>query len=536
MNKDGITLFLPPLSEKDPLMAKKQKVLQARSISLEFQISFSGSKCEEEASQVLDKMVQAARVLYLDELELYFAEADDSGPFSPRNELESLNLVLDVLSSSCQNTTNEKQQILHMLADRVLEVIDSFGVKHTEEMMIQEDKSDVEDALWKWGEQNGVRTKLRIAYYEGAGRGAAAVEDINIGEVALEVPESILISEEILSESDMFQVLINIDGMTSETMLLLWSMKERYNPNSRFRTYFNSLPQEFNTGLSFGINALSVLEGTLLFEEILQARQHLHEQYEAICPTLCSSYPDIFQSALYTWDQFLWACELWYSNSMKVVFTDSKLRMCLVPIAGLLNHSLCPHILHYGKVDPASKSLKFTLSRPCKEGKQCYLSYGSYSGSHLVTFYGFLPKGENPYDVIPLDIDASKGEDLPTEATTSGSDWTTHMVRKPGPFKKNGHYGLPPPLLAHLRAALQEDIIILHPVIPNSAIINEENEREVLETLISIFNPMMERLNDSECLDSWDVKLAQDFKNLQQKIISSVIAACSAGLEMGDHL
>ena len=63
---------------------------------------------------------------------------------------------------------------------------------------------------------------------------------------------------------------------------------------------------------------------------------------------------------------------------------------------------LHPHILHYGKVDSDTDSLKFRLSRPCRAGEECYLSYGNYSGSHLVTFYGFLPEGDNVNDVIPL--------------------------------------------------------------------------------------------------------------------------------------
>lgn len=63
---------------------------------------------------------------------------------------------------------------------------------------------------------------------------------------------------------------------------------------------------------------------------------------------------------------------------------------------------LCPHILHYGRADSTTKSMKFSLSRPCKGGEQCYLSYGCFSSSHLLNFYGFLPKGDNPYDVIPL--------------------------------------------------------------------------------------------------------------------------------------
>jgi hypothetical protein len=63
---------------------------------------------------------------------------------------------------------------------------------------------------------------------------------------------------------------------------------------------------------------------------------------------------------------------------------------------------LCPHIMHYGKVDSSTNSLKFGLSRPCRSGEECCLSYGNFSSSHFITFYGFLPQGDNPYDVIPL--------------------------------------------------------------------------------------------------------------------------------------
>ena len=38
---------------------------------------------------------------------------------------------------------------------------------------------------------------------EGAGRGAVAVEDLEIGDTALEIPVSIIICEELVYESDM---------------------------------------------------------------------------------------------------------------------------------------------------------------------------------------------------------------------------------------------------------------------------------------------------------------------------------------------
>lgn len=44
-------------------------------------------------------------------------------------------------------------------------------------------------------------------------------------------------------------VLGKIDGMSSETMLLLWSMKEKHNCDLKFKNYFDSLPKEFNTGM-----------------------------------------------------------------------------------------------------------------------------------------------------------------------------------------------------------------------------------------------------------------------------------------------
>ncbi|XP_008781907.1 actin-histidine N-methyltransferase isoform X2 [Phoenix dactylifera] len=431
-------------------------------------------------------------------------------------------------------------QVLQVLKSKIITMINSVGVQNIDEMIIEKLDAGTEEMLLIWGEDHGVRTKLKIAHFKEAGRGAVASEDISMGDIALEIPESLIISEDLVRESDMYDPLKQLDDITSDTMLLLWSMRERYNSNSRFKIFFDTLPEEFNTGLSFGVDALAVLEGTLLLEELLQAKQLLRQQYDALCPKLCANHPKIFQQELYTWDKFLWACELWYSNGMKVVLSDGKLGTCLVPIAGLLNHSLCPHILHYGRVDQSTKSLKFRVSRSCKAGEQCYLSYGTFPGSHLITFYGFLPKGDNPYDVMPLDFDDCCNEDgRSNEAWTGESSRTTHMVRGTWLSKsdKPHAYGLPPPLLAHLRSVLKGDGIEQPPEGPKPDI-HKENERAVLETVLSIFNPMLEGIGDSDDFERdnsrWDVKLAADYKDLQRRIISSVTKSCYSGLEMLD--
>lgn len=171
------------------------------------------------------------------------------------------------------------------------------------------------------------------------------------------------------------------------------------------------------------------------------------------------------------------------------------------------------------------------MSRPCDAGEQCFLSYGKHPGSHLVTFYGFLPRGDNPYDVIPLDLDTS-ADDEDGAAQSVSTSQTTHMVRGTWLSRCRGFptYGLPRPLLSHLRAALGCDI---DESTTTEADI-KENDRVVLETLLSIFNPMLEELPEPDESDgesaSWDLKLALEYKNLQRRIISSIVTSCTSAL------
>ncbi|KAJ4709331.1 [Fructose-bisphosphate aldolase]-lysine N-methyltransferase, chloroplastic [Melia azedarach] len=523
------------LNEDDPLFGEKKKLLSDKGFGVKEKIHFQSSSCPDSISNTLGTMLQIGRIIHLDEVEFYFGESETPlGYYSHRNELEAINLILMLANTSLSRQMHNQMNVGKELRDAIIHKIQEFGNRIKEDAKINKSYTcEKEKCLVQWGVNNGVKTKLEIAYVDGAGRGAIATEDLKVGDVALEIPVSIIISEDLVYKSDMRDVLGKIDGMSSETMLLLWSMKEKHNCDLKFKNYFDSLPKEFNTGLSFGVDAIMALEGTLLLEEIMQAKEHLRVQYDELFPGLCNDYPDIFPPEFYTWEQFLWACELWYSNSMKVKFADGKLRTCLIPIAGFLNHSLYPHIVHYGKVDPATNSLKFPLSRPCSAGEQCCLSYGNFSTSHLITFYGFLPQGDNPYDVIPIDIDVGQ---VDGEENCPMSNWTTHMVR--GTWLSKNHnifyYGLPSPLLDYLRR-------VRNPMWQEKTLLqaNLESELEVLEDLQITFGDMMENLGDADFVDgentSWDVKLAVEFKNLQRRIISSILTSCSAGRKLVEN-
>jgi len=157
----------------------------------------------------------------------------------------------------------------------------------------------------------------------------------------------------------------------------------------------------------------------------------------------------MFEPKLYEWDRYLWAWELLYSNGMEVVFPGGERKTCLVPVAGLFNHSLCPHILHGVSVDPETDSLKFMASRPCIEGEECYLSYGNLSASDLLVSYGFLSKGRNHHDVLYLGFDVDDfwpDHELRPDESPRDLMLEYHMLRGGG-FSIRA---LPEPLLPHL--------------------------------------------------------------------------------------
>ncbi|KAK9032591.1 hypothetical protein V6N11_056851 [Hibiscus sabdariffa] len=530
---DGYSILLE-LSDVDPFFDKKKILLNYGGFDVKEIVHIKSSSDSGSLQSTLNQMLQIARIIHLDEVELYFGPVGGLGFYSPRNEMEAQNFILSLIKTSLSSQVHMQAHALQDLRDAIINRIHELGTEDKVENKIDINyKCDKENCLIQWAENNGAKTRLHIAYIQGAGRGAIATEDLEVGDIAMEIPTSLIISEDLVYKSDMYQVLERIDGMSSETMSLLWSMKERHNCHSQFKIYFDTLPENFNTGLSFGVEAIMALDGTLLFEEIMQAKEHLRVQYDELFPALSNDHPDIFPPELYTWEQFLWACELWYSNSMKIMFADGKLRTCLIPFAGFLNHSLHPHIVHYGKVDPATNSLKFPLSRPCSVGEQCCLSYGNFSGSHLITFYGFLPQGDNPYDVIPLDFDVDQVDAM---GDCPQSNWTTHMVRGTWLSENQNifYYGLPSPLLDFLRSAR-----IQMPFTKTLIKANLEVDKEVLEDLQSTFNDMVESLSDIDSFDreisSWDVKLALEFKEMQRRIVTSILTSCSTGIKLVEY-
>eukprot|EP00250_Pteridium_aquilinum_P016174 c22983_g1_i1 orf=201-1805(+) len=529
---DRICVQLPAVPPSDPLFQHKNDVLAKKGLSLVFSVALNESR--HQCELYFDAMLKAARMLNLNEIEWYFLEEDDFGPITSRNELEALHLLLTTLN--CVKNANQASTSLDILVDIVMHKLGLLDVDEIVKPGIV-CNGDKEKRLLDWAQREGIESKLDVAVFEGFGRGGRAAVDIAVNDIVLKIPQHTIICEDLVLNTDMDLLLKDFHGLSGETRALLWSMRERHEPCSKFSPYFASLPDSFNTGLSFSLSALKALNGTMVFEEILQAKEHLRSEYEKLFPALSHRYPSVFPEKYFTWDMFLWACELWYSNGLKIAFPDGTIKTCLVPLAGLLNHSLYPHVTHYSKIDCESAVLILRSARPCRAGHQCFLNYGAFSNSHLLMFYGFTLDGKNPFDIVPIDLDLSDSPDQLALIEKSNLG-LSHMIR--GSWlstSQQSPFGFPSRLLATLRIVyMEEDEARALSAVPEHDKMSSESEIKAYEVLLSVLSSMVDPLGDLDSEDNadqdvWDVRLAISFRNQQRHLLQSARECCSLALE-----
>ncbi|KAF2309429.1 hypothetical protein GH714_002356 [Hevea brasiliensis] len=219
-------------------MEDSKNLLRNKGFEVREHVQLQSITCPDSIATTLEKILGIARITHLDEVELYFCEVDECSSVeycSPRNEVEALNSILSLVNSLLSRKTRTEMNVLQAFQDAIVNRLEKFVDKNREESRIDKSYScDKEKRIAEWGEINGIKSRLEIVYVEGAGRGAIATKDLKVGDIALEIPVSIIISEDIVHQSDM-------------VCFLIW--------------------------LSFGVAAIVALDGTLLLEEIMQAKE-----------------------------------------------------------------------------------------------------------------------------------------------------------------------------------------------------------------------------------------------------------------------
>ncbi|KAG2436622.1 hypothetical protein HYH02_011557 [Chlamydomonas schloesseri] len=443
-------------------------------------------------ASAVSKALVNARQKCLSEEEAYWdPKPDYSRPISARNEAAALSWLLDHQAVVCRGGAADVAELHALCADYCARLGALAPPEQQRQQGVQaeaggeeaggEDASSsgrtfeeasAEAALKRWCTEKGLKAMGSPALFAAAPapdaaaaaagggggsscssgaaaaaaappplRGLRADSAVGPGDVVLHVPMELLISYESAKESDLGKVLAALPlGLGDDSIALIWTCVERHEPEAAAAAWWASLPQRFATVLSASdADVEAALAGSPLAAEAAEARRHLAEAFEASKPafeSLCKAYPDYFQPHWFSWESYLWAAELWYSYGIQVQVAAGDIRTCLVPYLGLMNHHPLPHVVHFSKVDAASGGLRVRAFRPCAAGRQLFLSYGPYSNSKLLLFYGFaLP--DNPVDEVelgPLQMPPGPtGTDRRGLLAAAGTGLEGHRLRLPPP-------------------------------------------------------------------------------------------------------
>ncbi|BDA42806.1 probable actin-histidine N-methyltransferase [Coccomyxa sp. Obi] len=347
----------------------------------------------------ITELIKVARIACLNELELYFGVETTEEMVNPRNEAAALSFLLQELTTSPEQGKGN-----------VLSGLTAFINGHELTSALPCNPPVPEETpsakhFDRWASDMGIQSAVEQAKFNGL-RGAAAKVTIQPLDPVVNAPWKCLINEDTAQNSGIGQALLML-GIEKELLLLLYTMIDRHDKDSDFAPFWNSLPQNFSTGLSATEERVSRLMGTPAHSTFVEARQHIRQQYQAAQPLLqelTAAYPDDITPDMVDEDMFTWACELWYSYAIEVEYPDGVVRQALVPMAHFLNHSPWPHIIRYGRLDAITNSLRLRAFRPCSAGFQCFLSYGPLPNLKLLLFYGFaLPN--NPHDIVSITLE-----------------------------------------------------------------------------------------------------------------------------------
>ncbi|PRP77191.1 hypothetical protein PROFUN_13377 [Planoprotostelium fungivorum] len=257
-----------------------------------------------------------------------------------------------------------------------------------------------------WAVKNGARfPKIKYVRFPLEGRGGLAVDDINADEEMCSVPMNMLIWNQTVRASQVAiaakPLLEQANIGTEEQQWSLWYvyilhekgraqttwLSEPASPPSFWTPYFQILPEDITTPLSFTEEELEMLKGTNLPDATRKIKIKLRTIYDTLFPALFESHPKLFQKNLFTWKHFTWAYQVFWSRALSVII-DNVQQAAMVPLSDMLNHSSDVVVSYFSEVHSDRFILK-TFSAVSK-GYQVYNNFGPRSNEKLLLNFGFV--------------------------------------------------------------------------------------------------------------------------------------------------
>jgi len=239
---------------------------------------------------------------------------DFSEPLTARNEGSALGLLVKLLTADGSPAAGRCRESLGPALRAFAEAGAACNASADRGVPL-EGGASTSGRMLEWARGSGIRHLLTPAVFPQTGaRGGAAARDVAPGESVVSIPADRLITARNAAASPLGQILLGLP-LDPDTRSVLWAMRDRADPDSEFRAYWDDLPPAFATGATLCDAALRELDGTPIAAEVRALQSNLRQQFDTFFPGLSEALPLLFPPEVYTWDNFVWMCGLWVSRA-----------------------------------------------------------------------------------------------------------------------------------------------------------------------------------------------------------------------------
>jgi hypothetical protein len=474
----------------------------------------------DEDGMLSDALIHTVRISRMTDFELYMYDAKKQlHVISPYNEYVTFLYLKRACIGLATSSENEHLQSIYSKAEQnAVDRYIKFSAKHRPKLskiVKNSSHAEADSNLIKWCLEEGASVNgIEIKCFKGIGRALVAKEDVTRDQVLIKLPRSSVICSATAIEYNPVFASLKQAQVEDDAIVTLFLMLEKANPNSKWKHYLNSLPSIIKSHpLYFSEEALAILEGTPLHDEVQQAKDRLVHFATTMFPFLFEHFPDTFKETVFTIENLIWARVMIDSRA----FSFQELGTCLLPLIDHANTSFTPQIESKGYYIPDTDSIELVAMHNCKKGDQMNICYGPYSNRELLMSYGFVME-QNPYDRFAIDFE------IPEEDKADVQE-TKRQILARNELSVENHYFtgvIPDKMLATLRVCLANDND-LGKIKKGSSVfnkINQENEERVKGTITGTLEMFVNMLETAETVNTEeDMQVACKFRQMQRSIL-----------------
>lgn len=264
---------------------------------------------------------------------------------------------------------------------------------------------------------------LMPEYFPVTGRGLKTLKRINNNEVLIQLPFHMLITTDVLLQSNIRILFLNntMELFSPQCMLSVFLIYEAHlGINSNWYLYLKTLPQSFTNPDFCSNKEKETLPNCILdslhqahklkndFSLLIKAIKNLDVTNKSHC-THCN----VYMQKIITFARYKWA---YYVVNTRAVYIDAKLckmnkfnvkqpnNLALAPFLDLFNHDLNTTVAVSVIKDNTEKQLYQIITlKSFDKGSQVFINYGAHNNLKLYIDYGFFIPC-NPLDEIYFDI------------------------------------------------------------------------------------------------------------------------------------